>query len=54
MFDGDLKEGEIQIGQVVGALKEIKPAGDVVREIVAQYGQAVKRLSEGICRQVPS
>jgi enoyl-[acyl-carrier protein] reductase II len=44
MFDGDLKDGEIQIGQAVGALKEIKPAGDVVREIVAQYGQAVKRL----------
>jgi enoyl-[acyl-carrier protein] reductase II len=46
MFDGDLKEGEIQIGQVVGALKEIKPAGDIVREIVAQYGQAVKRLGD--------
>ena len=44
MFDGDLKEGEIQIGQIVGALKEIKPAGDVVREIVAQYEQAVRRL----------
>jgi enoyl-[acyl-carrier protein] reductase II len=44
MFDGDLKEGEIQIGQVVGALKEIKPAGDVVREIVAQYERAVKRM----------
>lgn len=44
MFDGDLKEGEIQIGQIVGALKGIKPAGDVVREIVAQYEQAVRRL----------
>ena len=46
MFDGDLKHGEIQIGQAVGALKTIKPAGDVVREIVAQYAQSVKRLSE--------
>jgi enoyl-[acyl-carrier protein] reductase II len=46
MFDGDLKEGEIQVGQVVGALKEIKPAGGVVREIVAQYEQAVKRLGD--------
>jgi enoyl-[acyl-carrier protein] reductase II len=46
MFDGDLKDGEIQIGQAVGALKEIKPAGDVVREIVAQYEQAVKRLGD--------
>jgi enoyl-[acyl-carrier protein] reductase II len=46
MFDGDLKEGEIQIGQIVGALKEIKPAGDVVREIVAQYEQAIRRLGK--------
>jgi enoyl-[acyl-carrier protein] reductase II len=44
MFDGDLNDGEIQIGQVVGALKEIKPAGDIVREIAAQYKQAVQRL----------
>jgi enoyl-[acyl-carrier protein] reductase II len=44
MFDGDMKDGEIQIGQAVGALKEIKPAGDIVREIVAQYQQAVQRL----------
>jgi enoyl-[acyl-carrier protein] reductase II len=44
MFDGDLKDGEIQIGQVVGALKEIRPAGDLVREIAAQYEQAVQRL----------
>jgi enoyl-[acyl-carrier protein] reductase II len=46
MFDGDLKDGEIQIGQAVGALKEIKPAGDVVREIVSQYYQAVQRLRD--------
>jgi enoyl-[acyl-carrier protein] reductase II len=44
MFDGNMKDGEIQIGQAVGALKEIKPAGDIVREIVAQYQQAVQRL----------
>lgn len=46
MFEGDLKDGEIQIGQAVGALKTIKSAGDVVREIVAQYEKSVKRLSE--------
>jgi enoyl-[acyl-carrier protein] reductase II len=44
MFEGDLKDGEVQIGQAVGALKEIKPAGEVVREIVAQYEQAIKKL----------
>jgi enoyl-[acyl-carrier protein] reductase II len=44
MFDGDLKDGEIQIGQAVGALREIKPAGEIIREIIATYEQAVKHL----------
>ena len=44
MFDGDLKDGEIQIGQAVGALKEIMPAGDVVRQIIDQYEKARGRL----------
>jgi enoyl-[acyl-carrier protein] reductase II len=44
MFDGDLAEGEIQIGQIAGALKEVKTAGEIVREIVAQYEQAIKKF----------
>jgi len=44
MFDGDLKDGEVQIGQIVGALKEIRPAGDLIREIVAQYGETIRKL----------
>jgi enoyl-[acyl-carrier protein] reductase II len=44
MFDGDLKDGEIQIGQAVGALKEIKSAGDIVRQIIEQYEKARGRL----------
>jgi enoyl-[acyl-carrier protein] reductase II len=44
MYDGDLKDGEVQIGQIVGALKEVRPVGDVIGEIVAQYGEAVRKL----------
>lgn len=44
MFDGDLKSGEIQIGQAVGALKEIRPAGEIVREIMLRYEDARSRL----------
>jgi enoyl-[acyl-carrier protein] reductase II len=33
MFEGDLEEGELEIGQVRGLINEIKPAADVVREI---------------------
>lgn len=33
MFEGDLDEGELEIGQVSGLISEIKPAGEVVKEI---------------------
>lgn len=33
MFEGDLEEGELEIGQVSGLIHEIKPAAEVVREI---------------------
>lgn len=42
MFEGDLVEGELEIGQVSGLINEIKPAADVVREIIAEYREALK------------
>jgi len=33
MFEGDLEEGELEIGQVSALIKEMKPAGEVVQEI---------------------
>ena len=33
MFEGDLIEGELEIGQVSALIKEIKPAAEVVKEI---------------------
>jgi enoyl-[acyl-carrier protein] reductase II len=33
MFEGDLEEGELEIGQVSSLIHEIKPAADVVKEI---------------------
>ena len=42
MFEGDLVEGELEIGQISGLINEIKPAADVVREIIAEYREALK------------
>lgn len=39
MFEGNLTEGELEIGQVSGLIKELKPAADVLREIVDEYEQ---------------
>ncbi|WP_299683357.1 nitronate monooxygenase family protein [uncultured Tenacibaculum sp.] len=37
MFEGDLDEGELEIGQVAGLIHEIKPAGQVLNEIIEEY-----------------
>lgn len=44
MFEGDLDEGELEIGQVSALIREIKPAGEVVRELVHDYETALKEL----------
>lgn len=37
MFEGDLEEGELEIGQVAAMIREIKPAKEVVEEIIKEY-----------------
>ena len=44
MFDGDLDEGELEIGQVSGMIKEIKPVALVIEEIMNEFATAKKEL----------
>jgi enoyl-[acyl-carrier protein] reductase II len=37
MFEGDLEEGELEIGQVSALIKKIMPAAAIVREIREEY-----------------
>lgn len=37
MFEGDLDEGELEIGQVAGLIHEIKSAAQVLNEIIEEY-----------------
>lgn len=37
MFEGDLEEGELEIGQVAGIIHEIKPAEQVLNEIIEEF-----------------
>jgi enoyl-[acyl-carrier protein] reductase II len=37
MFEGDLKEGELEIGQISGLIDEIKPAAEIVAEIIKEF-----------------
>jgi enoyl-[acyl-carrier protein] reductase II len=36
MFEGDLEEGELEIGQIAGLIHEIKPVKDVLNEIIEE------------------
>jgi enoyl-[acyl-carrier protein] reductase II len=46
MFEGDLHEGELEIGQISGLIREIKPAAEVVAEIITEFKQALAERSE--------
>ncbi len=45
MYEGDLEEGELEIGQVSAAIREIKPAGEIVDEIYSDFKARVKEMS---------
>ncbi|NRT11250.1 nitronate monooxygenase family protein [Flavobacterium sp. 14A] len=40
MFEGDLIEGELEIGQIAGLIHDIKPAGQIVNEMIAEFKDA--------------
>ena len=45
MFEGDMEEGELEIGQIAALLDEVKPAATIVQEIVQEFNDAKKQLS---------
>ena len=45
MFEGDLEEGELEIGQVSSIIDSIKPAADVVAELWNDYLAAIMEIS---------
>ena len=46
MFEGDLDEGELEIGQVSALLHQIQPAADIVAEIWQEYNALKQRAHE--------
>jgi enoyl-[acyl-carrier protein] reductase II len=44
MFEGDLDEGELEIGQISGMIREVKPAAEIVREILEDFARAQKNI----------
>ena len=45
MFEGDMKEGELEIGQVSAMLDEVQPAAEIVQEIWQEFLQEQQRIA---------
>ncbi|MBA4316916.1 MAG: nitronate monooxygenase [Flavobacterium sp.] len=46
MFEGDLVEGELEIGQIAGLIHDIKPTADIISEMIADFNQARKEVEK--------
>lgn len=46
MFEGDLVEGELEIGQVAAQIETITPAAEIVTEFIQTYNQTLERLKK--------
>lgn len=46
MFEGDLLDGELEIGQVSALIKEVKPAKEIIEEIISEFYIAKNEISD--------
>jgi enoyl-[acyl-carrier protein] reductase II len=44
MFEGDLDDGELEIGQIAGLIHDIKPVADIVNEMVKEFEEAKQHI----------
>ena len=45
MFEGDMEQGELEIGQISARISEVKPAATIVQEMVNEYEAAKAALN---------
>jgi enoyl-[acyl-carrier protein] reductase II len=48
MFEGNLIDGELEIGQIAALVKDIEPAGEIVRSIWKEFIDAKRDLQNEI------
>ncbi|GEQ86692.1 2-nitropropane dioxygenase [Patiriisocius marinistellae] len=46
MFEGDLEDGELEIGQIAGLIHNIKPAALIVKEIIEDFENAKRFVNK--------
>ena len=45
MFEGDLIEGELEIGQIAGLIHDIQPVSVIINNIIEEFEQAKKEVA---------
>lgn len=45
MFEGDLEEGELEIGQISGLIYDIKPVSQIVKDLMQEFEEAKFELN---------
>ena len=45
MFEGDMVEGELEIGQISGSINHIKTAGEIIVEMVKEYNVMLSKIA---------
>ncbi|POY40873.1 nitronate monooxygenase [Flavobacterium alvei] len=46
MFEGDMDEGELEIGQIAGLIHDIKPAAEIISEMIFEFKKARKEMEK--------
>lgn len=46
MFEGDLVEGELEIGQIAGLIDDIKPVAEIVSDMINEFRQAQAKVAQ--------
>ena len=44
IFEGDIENGEVEIGQIVSAINNVKTVDEVFADLLRDYDEALKRV----------
>ena len=44
MFEGDVEQGELEIGQVASLITQVQSVKEVIDEMVMEYRRSIKKL----------
>ena len=43
-FEGDLEDGELEIGQIAGLIHDIKPVAEIVEDMMTEFEEAKSQV----------